>query len=123
MGLIPGEDQYSWVVERSYAVDAAAAVVYALSCRKSGDVQEAVWAAQTAYSALDRFVIEVFDLPVIDKSDEPRVLSHYLIQAEFSRQQRDLREVEAETDFVGLAERLRTRAKAESATVFSRASE
>src|SRR5882724_6090074 len=59
MALIPREDSDDfWVPEQVYAEDAAMALAYALRSVKSGAAQEAAWAAQAAYEAVDHFVIE-----------------------------------------------------------------
>jgi uncharacterized protein YjaG (DUF416 family) len=121
MSLIPDEDQEPWVTEQVYADDASAALVYALRSRKDGQVQDVVWAARRSYDALDHFVTNLEGVDVNEPGAEQRVLSHHLVQAELSRQQRDLRELAAtEMDLPQVAERLRNRAKAESASVFIR---
>jgi hypothetical protein len=57
MDLIPGEDDTPWVDEQPYAENAGSAAAYALRALEGGGPQEAGWAAQCAYEALDHHVI------------------------------------------------------------------
>ena len=120
MSLIPQEDSGPWVPGQAWAEDAAAAVAYALRCRQNGQSQEAAWAARRAYEALDHFVIGREGIDTNRAGAEEQVLSHPLVQAELLRQRRDLRELLAanQQDVVRVAQQMRQRAQAESATVF-----
>jgi uncharacterized protein YjaG (DUF416 family) len=122
MELIPKEDEKPWIPDQVWAEDAAVAVVYALSCRCSGKSQDAAWAAARAYDALDHFVITQEDIDPSTAGAEERILSNPLIQAEFMRQQRDLRGLVAvdRQDQSTLIQKIRQRAKAESVAVFNK---
>lgn len=89
MALIP-EDEDEWILEQGAAEDAAAALTYALRCRRNGLVQEAIWAARRAYDALDEYIINHENINTNVKGGEERILNHPLMQAELSRQARDL---------------------------------
>jgi uncharacterized protein YjaG (DUF416 family) len=122
MELIPQDDEEPWIPDQAWAEDAAVAVVFALSCRQTGASQEAAWAARRAWDALDDFVTsqEAND-PSTDVPEE-QIISNPLIQAEFMRQQRDLRELVAagRQDQSTLVQKIRQRAKAESIGVFNK---
>jgi uncharacterized protein YjaG (DUF416 family) len=115
MTLIPTEDNASSLPERAWAEDAAAAVAYALRCRENGQSIEAAWAARRAYEAVDNFVITKTGTGANEE-----VLSSPPVQAELSRQCRDLHELltAGEEDVVNIARRMRQRALAESKIVF-----
>jgi uncharacterized protein YjaG (DUF416 family) len=112
MGLIPQEEDQPWVNEQACAEDAASAVVYALRCRRTGETQEAAWAARRAYDCLDHYVISSERIDTNMPGQEERVLSHSLIQAELDRQHRDLDELHAGSVTL---DRLQNRAKVDSA--------
>jgi len=117
MALTPGEDDEPWLEEQAYADDAASAIAYTLRALESGEPQEAAWAARRAYEAADHHVMHRLGV-----EDESQVLTHPVVQAEFSRQRRDLEELMgARQESAGLFARLRDRAKAEAATFFSSA--
>jgi uncharacterized protein YjaG (DUF416 family) len=118
--LLPQEDSDSWVPEQAWAEDAAAAVAYALRCRQNGQSQEAAWAARRAYEALDNFVIGKEGIDPSRARAEEQVLSHPLVQAELSRQHRDLGELLGanQVDMAHVVRRIHQRAKAESETIF-----
>jgi uncharacterized protein YjaG (DUF416 family) len=120
MSLIPQEDSGPWVPEQAWAEDAAAAVAYALRCRQNGQSQEAAWAARRAYEALDHFVVNQEGIDTNRVGAEEEVLSHPLVQAELSRQGRDLSELLAanQQDEVRVAQQMCQRAQAEAETVF-----
>jgi uncharacterized protein YjaG (DUF416 family) len=122
MELIPQEDEIPWILDQAWAEDAAVAVVYALCTRQNGKSQDAMWAARRAYDALDHFVTNQEDIDPITAGAEERILSNPLIQTEFIRQQRDLRELAAVNpqDEPILIQKIRQRAKAESIDVFKR---
>ena len=117
MELIPREDADEWLPEQPYAEDATAALVYALRTAKSGEAQEAAWAARRVYEALDHHVMNRLGI-----EGEEEVLDHPLIQAEFVRQDRDLAMLEraAGTDASarGAVSELRTRSLHEASLMF-----
>jgi hypothetical protein len=114
MSLIPGENDQPWIEEQAYAEDAASAVAYALRALESGEPQEAAWAARRAYEAVDHHVMSRLGI-----KGESHVLGHPLVQAELSRQQRDLSELrEAREPAVEVFVRLRERARADASLFF-----
>lgn len=114
MELIPGEDDEPWVDEQAYADDAASAIAYTLRAIESGEPQEAAWAARRAYEAADHYVIHRLGI-----EGESQVLAHPIIQAELSRQRRDLEELlGAGQESVGLFVQFRDRARAEAPAFF-----
>jgi uncharacterized protein YjaG (DUF416 family) len=92
MQLIP-QDDGPWVLEQAAAEDGAAASTYALRCRRSGLAQEAAWAARCAYDALDEYVINRDNIDINATGAEAQVRSDPLVQAELTRQRRDLDEL------------------------------
>jgi Protein of unknown function (DUF416) len=52
-GLVPNEDDESWVDEYAYGQNGAAAVAYALRTALTGEPQEAAWGARQVYEAAD----------------------------------------------------------------------
>jgi uncharacterized protein YjaG (DUF416 family) len=124
MELIPQEDEIPWIPDQAWAEDAAVAVVYALCTRQNGKSQDSAWAARRAYNALDHFVTTQEDIDPSSPGAEERTISNPLIQAEFMRQQRDLRELVAvdRQDESTLVQKIRQRAKAESISVFNKGS-
>jgi uncharacterized protein YjaG (DUF416 family) len=119
MRLMPREDDNSWIPEQAWAEDAAAAIAYALRCRENGRSVESAWAARRAYEALDHMVITKMGIDTNRSGAGEEVLSSSLIQAELSRQQRDLDELLAGDlqDIGSVARRMRQRARAESKTI------
>lgn len=111
MSLIPAESDGQWVSEQACAEDAASAVVYALRCFRTGEAQEAVWAARRSYECLDHYVINSEKIDINVSEAEGKILSHPLIQAELARQQRDVSELLRKS--ITLAE-LRQRAHSEA---------
>jgi len=93
MKLIPQEEAGTWVLEQAAAEDAVSSLAYALRCRRDGLVDEAVWAAQCCYEALDHYVINHEKIDIGSPGAEEKVLAHPLVQAELARQQRDLDEL------------------------------
>lgn len=119
MALVPGDDDGPRVNEQACAGDAVAAVAYALRALETSEPQEAAWAARRAYEAADRFVIDRLDVR-LDVGGEARVLAHPIVQAEISRQLRDLRELLAtQPASTELLVRLRDRAREESRSFFA----
>lgn len=124
MELIPQEDEEPWIPDQAWAEDAAVAVVYALCTRQNGKSQDAAWAARRAYDALDDFITTQEDIDPSTAGAEERIISNPLIQAEFMRQQRDLRELATveRKDVSTLVQKIRQRAKADSISVFNKGS-
>jgi uncharacterized protein YjaG (DUF416 family) len=121
MKLIPQEDDSSWFPEQAWAEDAAGAVAYALRCRENGRSAESAWAAQRAYEALDHFVIAKTGIDTSRPGANDEVLSSPLVQAELSRQRRDIDELLARDreDIASVARRMRRRALEESQIIFN----
>lgn len=111
MRLIPQEDENEWALDQAAAEDAGSALTYALRCRRSGSVMDAVWAARRAYEALDQYVINHENIDPNLPGSEVLVAAHGLIQAELKRQQRDLNELlHGMIDAAGLKERSKVEA-------------
>ena len=118
MDLVPSEDE-GWDGEvQAYAEDAAAALAYAFRAAVTGDAQEAVWACQCAYNAMDHFAGRN---ETGSSYDEAARIRHPAVQAELSRQVRDIAELGQldESDYVQTVERLRRRAEQEATSAFS----
>lgn len=113
MDLIPGEDDEPWITEQACAEDAASALAYALRCLRTGESQEAAWAARRAYECLDHYVINSEKIDTNVSGAEVQVLSHPLIQTELGRQQRDLNQLVNRSVTI---EQLKERAQFESAS-------
>jgi len=120
MNLMPREEEGSWAPEQAWAEDTVSAVAYSLRCKQNGRAQEAAWAARRAYEALDHFVITTEAININEPGAEEKILSNPLIQAELSRQQRDLDELQSANsrDVSQVASQMRERAKAESEIFF-----
>jgi hypothetical protein len=118
--LIPPDDDEYLGVETAYAEDADVALIYALSCRKTGDSQEAMWSAQRAADALDHFVFSRDNVNLNAPGALDRTLADPLIQAELARQLRDIDELlgAAGEDVKQVAARFRDRAKVEGRIFF-----
>lgn len=124
MSAIQSLNSSDWVEGQEAADDAVAALCYALRCRKTGDPQEAAWAARRLYEALDNFIINHDHLDIDQPGIESRVVAHPLIQAELARQRRDVEEL-LEIDELSIPSvlvQLRERAKAEARIFFGSAS-
>jgi len=111
LALIPQEED-EWIPEQAAAEDAAAALTYALRCRRNGSIEEAVWAAGRAYDALDNYVINRENIDTNAPGGEDRVVNHPLVQTELSRQARDLNDLRKGEITI---EQLRQRSTAEAA--------
>jgi hypothetical protein len=83
-------DGFIW---KAAGESALSALAYALRCRQNGSANEAAWAAECAYEAIDHFVVNTENVEINIRGEEERVLHHPLIQAEFARQVRDLTEL------------------------------
>lgn len=91
--LIPLEED-GWDPEtQPYAENAATALTCAFRARQDGDPQHAVWAAQCAYEILDHHVFALLGKPKFDAEVERAVLANPLVQAELTRQHRDLEDL------------------------------
>jgi len=109
MALAPDED-HEW---RPYAVDATSSCAHALRTLISGDALEAAHAARCAYAAVVRHVTERLGVSEAEVARDP------LVQAEVSRQFRDLYEELSPTDVDDdLVRNLRDLAKAEGPALF-----
>jgi hypothetical protein len=111
MKLIPPEEAGKQVPEQAGAEDAAVSLAYALRCRRSGLVEEAVWAARRGYDAFDHYVINQEKIDIAALGAEEMVLAHPLVQTELAQQQRDLDEL---VDGSITLPELRERAKGEA---------
>jgi uncharacterized protein YjaG (DUF416 family) len=122
MALLPEEDQ-GILDEHGYADDAVIAVANTIRALLTANVQEAVAAAEVAYSALDERVAEVLGIQSIGRNEEARILAHRLVQSEFQRQQADLLQLQKvagnpASERLGIAE-IRHRAQADAKMFFS----
>jgi uncharacterized protein YjaG (DUF416 family) len=124
MALVPSEEDDGWdQASQPYAEDAAAALVYALRSRLTGDAVEAVRSARRAYESFDHLVQAQAGIDPITPEDEAAILSHPLLQRELSRQLRDLQELAAVprldvADASVLLEAMLARAREEGEEVF-----
>jgi hypothetical protein len=120
MGAVERLNEGDWIEGQAAADRAATALCYALRCRKTGEPQEAAWAARHLYEVLDDFVINREHIDTNQPGRENRVLAHPLIQAELARQRRDLEELfqADEANIPGTVVRLQERAKAEAHNLF-----
>jgi uncharacterized protein YjaG (DUF416 family) len=117
MALIPDEDAPGWTPLTPFAEDALSAVAYCLRCLQSGDAQEAVWAAQRLFDALDTFLTNRDDIAPSEPESELRILRDPVTQAELERQARDIADLRSAGDSLSqeLLDRLRQRSVAEQA--------
>jgi uncharacterized protein YjaG (DUF416 family) len=117
MELIPNEDEGWDEQSQPYAEDAAAALAYAHRAAVTGDAREAVWASRRAYEAMDHFAGKS---TVGSSYEEKARIQHPAVQAELSRQLRDIAELGQidESNRVQSLERLRHRAEQEGASAF-----
>jgi uncharacterized protein YjaG (DUF416 family) len=91
MQLIPQVDDGTSL--QAVAEDAAAAVAYALRCRRSGAKEEATWAARRCLETLDRYVIDIERIDISARDAVKRIRHHPVLQAELRRQKRDADEL------------------------------
>lgn len=119
MDSIP-EEEDGWAPEQAAAEDYVEALAYTIRCRRTGDAQEAAWAARCPYEAADHFVIEHEGIDTNQAGAEERVLSHPLVQLELTRQRRDIEDLltAGDTETTSIAARIRNRAKADAETFF-----
>jgi uncharacterized protein YjaG (DUF416 family) len=127
MSLLP-DPQQDYDGLAYYAEDAVSAAAYAIRARLEFNVQEAVWAAEMAYNALDEFVgAEPAGGVDFDQEEEERRRSHPLVQAELRRQRDDLAQLQkiaagSISERVGVEE-LRRRAQADATGFFGQGAE
>lgn len=122
MSLLPREDEGDHRLLGYYAEDAVSAVAYAIEARLGADAHEAVDSACVAYSALDEYVSDMLKISSIGPSEETKILTHPLVQAELERQGLDLLRLQEiakhpAREKVGIAD-LRRRAQAEAKIFF-----
>ncbi len=117
IALIPDQDAPGWTPLTAYAEDGLSALAYCLRCVRSADSQDATWAARRVYEALDCLVTNSDNSSPDGPTDEARVVSEPLIQAELERQVRDLADLSAAGDSLSqqLLDRLRKRSAQEQA--------
>lgn len=122
--LVPREDDEPWIESQPCAEDAAAALVYALESTTRDGSQEAAWAARRAYEAVHHFLMSEEPGVIVTAAAESRVREHPLVQAELTRQRRDLDDLLAarNREVREVAARLRARAKAEAGIFFGQVS-
>ena len=90
MVLIP-IDEGSHPDEARFAYeDAVSSFAYAYRAALSGAAQEAAWAARRVYEAADRAALLETAPSSRGKEQESEILSHPVIQAELTREQKDL---------------------------------
>jgi uncharacterized protein YjaG (DUF416 family) len=116
LSSIPSEDEEPDTYPGLAAEDAASAICYTLQCWKTGDSQEAAWAARRTYEALDGYIIEHESIDINEPGAESRVEANDIIQSELRRQHRDIEEL-ANLPERGL-EVFRDRAVVEARTFF-----
>ena len=120
MSLIPAEDDEPWFEEQAYAEDAGAALAYALRTLAGGKSEDAAWAARRSYEAVDHYLTHHLGLDSSGPGGEEQLMRHPLMQAELSRQRRDLGELQQTPDAAdpAIVERFRARAVAEGSGFF-----
>jgi uncharacterized protein YjaG (DUF416 family) len=95
--LIPdGDDQLGpahFIVD-----DALAATAYAVRTAVAGDAQEAAFCSRRAYEAVDQFAQRTITATSLDADVERTLLADPVVQAELSRQARDLATLEQVTE-------------------------
>lgn len=120
--LVPRDDDDECVNEGfAYAGYAAESVAYAVGVATSGNARRAMLAANCNYDVLDNHLS--YELDIDFNVNRPAaiatVLGHPLMQAEFARQQRDLRELAAAgSDATAVVLRVQARAVEEARAFF-----
>jgi uncharacterized protein len=127
MSLLPDPDQDPHGGLAFYAEDAVSSAAYAMGARLKSDIEQAIWAARSAYNALDGFVSAKNPSGSFDQEEEERIRLHPLVQAELRRQQADVEQLGkiaagSITEREGVAE-LRRRAQADATVFFGQQSE
>lgn len=97
MALLPEEVDH-WAPFHVYADDAVASIAYTIRCLKDSSDQEAAWSARRAYEASDQAAIRDLDIQTGHAESESRILSHFIVQRELARQERDLQLLEIRSD-------------------------
>ena len=82
--------------------DAVTAALYSFRTLNADGAESAGWAAETAYNARDRVVVERLQVKSPAAEDEAIILAHPLIQEELIRQREDMASLAAEPG-VGVA--------------------
>jgi len=121
MNSVPDDDSLGTASLASrYAGYMPTALAYAVACHQSEDPQQAVWAARQPYDAIDLWVATPSEIDFNEPGVEGRVASAPLIQAELSRQSRDLYDLEAAggRHDAMVAQSLRDRALLEGSRLF-----
>ena len=122
LSLLP-DDQDELDHEQPHVDDAVAAVVYAIKTSLSDSSQDAVWAGQRAYDAVDHAVMSRLNTSLISKEEEAEIIADPIVQSELERQQVDLAELKVaatdKTDLDAAVVQLRARAKADAQALFS----
>jgi uncharacterized protein YjaG (DUF416 family) len=106
-----------------YAQEAITCIAYALRAILSDDPQEAAWAAQCGYEAVDHYVIEQLALDVNREGSSETIQSHPVVQRELDRQEEVLQLLEkitaASGPRLGMLRDLRKISKQWALTVFT----
>lgn len=115
---IPPEDD-AWDAGEPYSVDAAVAVIHALSSAPDGDIEPAIWAARAVRDALFSFLAStIYEPKEAGNTDE--VQKHQLMKCELMRQREDIDALScASGDWQETVRRIRERATVDAEFVFS----
>lgn len=89
MNEIPDGDEIK-ITSDAIKEDALSSVAYAIRCFIDPKPQEAAWAARRAYEAADQAAIRALRVRPGSPASEDIILSHYFVQRELSRQDRDI---------------------------------
>lgn len=89
VGLIPDEEEGASFLH-SVIDDALAAGAYAIRSVASSGPEQAAWAAQRVYDAVDRFAGQTLDAAEFTELVESALLESAVVQQELRRQQHDL---------------------------------
>jgi uncharacterized protein YjaG (DUF416 family) len=118
--LIPDYEECFEGIE--YAEDAVLSLAYAVDTALSGTSQDAMWAAEHAYGALNEYIIQRFGVDTNAPNAQSLIDSFPIIQAEISRQQVDLTELRAAAKHSGsevaALTRIKLRAESDAASFF-----
>ena len=98
LAAMPDEDDEPRF-EAAVIEDACAATVYALRSLRSGDPQDAAWAARRAYETVDRHASRFINELEYTESVESQILIHPFVQQELQRQERDLKLISSDGDW------------------------
>jgi uncharacterized protein YjaG (DUF416 family) len=118
--LLPGEDP-AWNPLNGLADDAIAALAYACQCQATGEIENAVWAAERGYAAVDYVARDLEGMDYGSAEAEAAIQNKEYVQAEIKRQLRDVAElVNVTRDGSGIervVESFQNRAKSEGMTL------